>query len=79
VLSSMRNHDGVWMMKCSNCEASLSFEQNHLLVKKSGGDPCARLCNTCTKDVLTMKIVLKRDKPDEPFTFEGYLPVSSVK
>lgn len=76
----MRNYNGMRVnMNCNNCEKSLAFEKDHLLVKRSGGDPIMRLCNDCTKDVLIMKIVLARPTADVPFSYEGVLPVSSVK
>jgi hypothetical protein len=70
-------------MTCSNCETKVLADQSTsvkdwLLVSRDG-ELVARLCGTCQRSVLTLKIVLHRDKPDQPFQFEGYLPVETAK
>jgi len=67
-------------MKCSNCNAEIVDHTNALLVVRGNGRAqIAALCKTCETGVLTMKVVLSRQDPLKEFTFEGYLPVSSVK
>lgn len=76
-------------MKCSNCDAevgdattlhvdSKGVASACLVVSKAGKD-IAILCSECQKGVLIMKIVLARSEEKGEFTFDGYLPVSSVK
>jgi len=67
------------MMKCSNCEKENLYEKAVLVRHAYSKEQLANLCEDCIKGVLTMKIVLSRKNEGSEFTFEGYLPVSSVK
>lgn len=71
-------HDYGMRVTCSNCEAEVAPA---LVVSVSGDTPktVAHLCSACVQDVLTLKIVLKRNKPGAAFEFEGYLPVETTK
>lgn len=79
-LQRVRINNRVWLMKCSNCEKPMTAATTAITVC---GDPrgavIGDLCSDCVKGVLTMKLVFKREKPDEPFKFEQYLPVENVK
>lgn len=67
-------------MKCSNCESDIADKLEALMVTRGQvGEPLAVLCKACETGVLTMKIVMARRDDHKEFTFEGYLPVSSVK
>lgn len=68
-------------MNCSNCEKEVPEKLDVLMVTRGllGRAQIAVICRTCEQDVLTLKIVLKREAPLKEFAFEGYLPVSSVK
>lgn len=64
------------MWKCSNCDKE---QQAPEIVVRRRGKPVAHLCEHCLDNVLTMKLVFKRDEADKDFVFEQYLPVESVK
>ena len=68
-------------MKCSNCEKEVAERLDTLMVTRGlmGRAQIAVLCKHCEEGVLTLKIVLSRKNVESEFTFEGYLPVSSVK
>jgi len=66
-------------MKCSNCEKENLYERALLVRQAYSTEQLANLCEDCTKDVLTLKIVLKREDVTKDFTFEGYLPVASAR
>ena len=85
-LQQLRINDGMWMMpwKCSNCETIITdpLDQSLLVSGENRthlGLNLARLCSTCTKGVLTMKLVFKRSSVKEDWKFEQYLPVESEK
>lgn len=63
-------------MICSNCEAE---KASSIYVVESGDAPktIASLCFDCVKDVLVLKIVLRKKK--EGYIFDGYIPAESVK
>ncbi len=67
---------GATMYKCSNCERE--YEAPALAVQIKG-QPVANICDACLDNVLTLKVVLKRDGPAKPLAFEQYLPVESAK
>lgn len=64
------------MHKCSNCERE--YEAAALVVQIKG-QPVANICDACLTNVLTLKVVLKREEGSKPFAFEQYLPVESAK
>lgn len=64
------------MCKCSNCERE--YETPALTVQIKG-QLVADVCDACLSNVLTMKVVFKRDEPTKLFAFEQYLPVESAK
>jgi len=64
-------------MVCSNCGKACDVAS--LLVNHAGFGYVAALCPDCQKDVLTLKIVLTRENPDERFEFEGFLPARIAK
>lgn len=66
-------------MICSNCDAKVKDGEGLNVCLGSQGESVTRLCETCVKGVLTLKIVLARRTEKDVFSFEGYLPVSSVK
>jgi len=72
-------------MNCSNCERIFDplVDEASLVLntspKTAAGYTVARICGTCTKGVLTLKIVLSRPNSKSPFAFEGFLPVASEK
>ena len=67
-------------MNCSNCEKVVADTLTALVLARGPGRAqVAVICKDCDTDVLTMKIVLKREDPSKEFSFEGYLPVASVK
>ncbi len=67
-------------MNCSNCESSITDVLDAMLVVRGNGRAqMAALCKKCEEGVLTMKIVLSRKDQQSEFSFDGYLPVSSVK
>ena len=67
-------------MNCSNCDGAVSASNDSLTVTRGGdAEVVTVLCDQCTKGVLTLKIVLARKDPKGEFTFEGYLPVASVR
>jgi hypothetical protein len=82
VLQQLWLHDGMWLMAtCSNCEKEIALDNTAVTV--CGGNPRGLLlgdiCADCTENVLTMKLVFKREGVKEDFKFEQYLPVESVK
>jgi hypothetical protein len=68
-------------MNCSNCEKEVAEKLDVLMVTRGllGRAQIAVICRTCEENVLTLKIVLKREAPSKEFGFEGYLPVASVR
>lgn len=75
----VRYNNGV-RVNCSNCEKDVTDKLDVLMVTRGlGRAQVAVICKTCEENVLTMKIVLKREDPSKEFAFEGYLPVASAK
>ena len=68
------------MTKCSNCEKTVETPGASITVcDEYHGTLCAEICEHCLKDVLTMKIVFKRESVEADFKFEQYLPVANAR
>lgn len=66
-------------MKCANCEQNAGPDAIRITRGGSALDLVAEICETCVKDVKTLKIVLSRTKPSEELSFEGLLPAATFK
>ena len=79
VLYELWIDDRMWLMNCANCEREIDPDEPSIAITgQPAGDVIGNLCEHCTTDVRTMKIVLKRDDGGT-LQFEQYLPVEMMK
>jgi hypothetical protein len=66
-------------MKCSNCELDAGLTTALILYQGTKTEPVAVICEKCQESVTTLKIVVARRTAKIPFSYEGYLPVSTER
>ncbi len=77
MLFGVRNHNGVRLMKCSNCDKE--YDPSNCLMVLHRMVVVAAACSECTERVLVEKVVLRRSDPQAMFEFEGLLPAETAK
>jgi RNase P subunit RPR2 len=66
-------------MRCSNCESPMKDVDGMTVRLNKDNTALTHLCGECISGVLTLKIVLSRQRAQDSFTFSGYLPVASER